>query len=313
MKHQLKAKPQPKTARRQRPFLLLEVIIWALALGLTGAATFSWNTRPGNFIQVNLQPLPTPMQNLQSLLQSHPPAKPTPQPTSAPPLITGYTLQVPILMYHYIGNNPNPADKARYALSVTPDKFGEQMKYIKENGYQTISLDTLYSYLSLKKPLPSKMIILTFDDGYIDFYYNAFPILQQYGFSATEFIITGFVGKSAYLTWDQIRKMESSHLIDFEAHTIDHPFLPTLPAASVEKELKESKQTLEKELGVPVNFLAYPYGATNHFVEQEVHQAGFMGAVGTWYGKTQALSIIYDMPRIRVSNSFDMQTFAGLL
>ncbi len=93
------------------------------------------------------------------------------------PQMSGYQLIVPILMYHYVGNNPNPADLQRDTLSISPNKFNEQMKYLSDNGYAAISLDTLYAGLKKQVTLPNKSIILTFDDGYIDFYYNAYPIL----------------------------------------------------------------------------------------------------------------------------------------
>ncbi|OGE20015.1 hypothetical protein A3A14_00190 [Candidatus Daviesbacteria bacterium RIFCSPLOWO2_01_FULL_43_38] len=229
------------------------------------------------------------------------------------PQHSGNRLRVPILMYHYIGLNPNPSDKARDSLSISPEKFERQMKYLKENGYTTTSLDTLYAALKKTATLPEKVVILTFDDGYIDFYFNAYPILKKYGFSATIFIPTGLVGQPAYLSWSQIKDMHSSGLVVFGAHTVSHPHLPSLSRETALKEITESKNTLSDHLGVPVNFLAYPYGSTNESVITLTKEAGYTGSVGTWPDKIQSEGTIYNMPRLRVSGGISLDNFAGLL
>ena len=187
------------------------------------------------------------------------------------------------------------------------------MKYLKDNGYITTSLDTLYAALKKTTLLPEKVVILTFDDGYIDFYFNAYPILKKYGFSATIFIPTGLIGGPAYLSWTQIRDMHSSGLIVFGAHTTSHSHLPSLSRESALKELTESKNTLSDQLGVPINFLAYPYGSTNNKTINLTKEAGFIGAVGTWPDKIQSEGTIYNMPRLRVSGGISLENFAGLL
>ncbi|MBI4036904.1 polysaccharide deacetylase family protein [Candidatus Daviesbacteria bacterium] len=226
---------------------------------------------------------------------------------------SGYQVRVPILMYHYIGNNPDPKDLQRDVLSVTPDKFEEQMKYLVDNGYQTISLDTLYAALNKITTLPNKPVILTFDDGYVDFFYNAYPILLKYNLRATEFISTGLLGQGAYLNWDQIMQMNSSGLISFEAHSVHHYHLPSLSNEAILFELRESKKELEQHLGIPVNFIAYPYGSADGRIIDLVRQAGYVGALGTWPGKFQSTGTIYDMPRLRIGGGVDMKYFISLL
>jgi len=136
-------------------------------------------------------------------------------PVSDIPYSTGKSVRVPILMYHYIGNNPNPADKARDILSTAPDIFDSQLGYLAKNGFTPITFDTMYAGLEGQVALPPKPIILTFDDGYIDFYVNAFPILRKYGFHAVSFIPTGLINQGYYLSWAQIKEMQSSGLISF--------------------------------------------------------------------------------------------------
>ncbi|MDO8638046.1 MAG: polysaccharide deacetylase family protein [Candidatus Daviesbacteria bacterium] len=245
--------------------------------------------------------------------------KPTATPTQKPeekiytPQISGNQLRVPILFYHYIGNNPNPADLVRNNLSVSPDKFDEQMRYLKENGYNSISLDTLYPSLRGQTTLPSKPVVLTFDDGYIDFYTNAYPILLKYGLHATVFIPTNLMNQGYYLSWNQIREMSGSGLIHFGAHGLNHWHLTSLPSLLAESEIVQSKKILQDILGIPINFIAYPYGSVNENVINITKKAGYMGALGTWANKIQSEGTIYDMPRLRVGGGASLETFIGLL
>lgn len=221
----------------------------------------------------------------------------------------GKSVSVPILYYHYIGLNPNPADKARDALSVAPDKFDEQLAYLTKAGYSTIDLDTLYAGLNGHISLPAKPIILSFDDGYIDFYINAYPILRRYNFRSVAFIPTGLIGTGYYLSWDQIKEMNSSGLVSFEAHSINHPNLVSLSDSDLNLEISQSKKDLSAQIGKPVNFFAYPYGASDERVWQAVKNAGFIGAVGTWVGRIESEGNIVDMPRMKVGGGWSLTDF----
>jgi peptidoglycan/xylan/chitin deacetylase (PgdA/CDA1 family) len=229
------------------------------------------------------------------------------------PAASGNSLKVPILFYHYVGNNPNSKDLQRDTLSISPDKFDAQMKYLRDNGYSSISFDTLYAALRNQASLPNKPVVLTFDDGYIDFYYNAYGILRTYGMSATVFVITGLVGQPAYLTWPQIQEMQGSGLIHFGAHTVHHYNLPSVSPDTAFNEIQESKKVLQDHLGVPINFMAYPNGATNSQIVSLVQKAGYVGAAGTWPNTIQSESYAYNIPRIRISGSISIENFASLL
>jgi peptidoglycan/xylan/chitin deacetylase (PgdA/CDA1 family) len=218
-----------------------------------------------------------------------------------------------MLMYHYIGNNPNPADTLRDNLSVAPDKFDEQMEYLSKNGYNTISMDTMYAGLMGQTGLPSKPVILTFDDGYIDFFVNAFPTLRKYNLHATVFIPTGLMDQGYYLHWNQIKEMDQTGLISFQAHSITHANLPSLSNEEVIHQITESKKVLEAQLGKPVNFMAYPYGTTTPEINNLVKQAGYMGSAGTWFGTTESEGTLFDMPREKIGGNFTLADFAARL
>ena len=219
------------------------------------------------------------------------------------------TIRVPILMYHYISNNPESGDEKRAILSVTPDTFATQIAYLAQNGYTTITLNTLYDIFHEQVTPPAKPIVLTFDDGYVDFYLNAYPILRKYNFCAVSFIIVGSVGQGYYLSWDQIRDMQSSGLISFESHTVTHPDLTKLSYTRLLSELQDSKNMLEAQTGRIVHFISYPYGKINATVMNAARQVGFVGGVATWNGKARCPSM--DMPRVQVNGPWTLQTFAS--
>lgn len=229
------------------------------------------------------------------------------------PAQSGKSARVPILMYHYIANNPNPTDKARDSLSVVPDEFTNQMKFLATNGFNAISFDTLYAFLKGDTNLPPKPVIITFDDGYEDFYLNAYPILRQFGLRSVVFIPTGLVGQGYYMNWDQIREIDSSGLVSFQAHSITHPNLTTISDTDLQNQITQSKKILESQLGKIVNTFAYPYGISDQRVWQMVKTAGFVGAAGTWNGNIESEGTIYDMPRIRIGGKVDLATFASRL
>lgn len=219
-----------------------------------------------------------------------------------------FAINVPILIYHYVANNPNPNDKTRNSLSVPPDKFEAQMDYLSKNGYTPITLDTLYGIYNKQASVPGKPIILTFDDGYQDFYTIVYPILKRFNFHAVSFIATGLIGGSYYMNWSQIKEIQSSGLVTFEAHTINHVNLVSLSYAAALKQMKDSKDVLYSQTGYPVNFIAYPYGITNGNVQAAAQKAGFVGGLGTRFGKASASGM--NMPRIRVSGYWTLPQFA---
>lgn len=228
----------------------------------------------------------------------------TSAPTTPPSPSSNYG--VPILMYHYVGNNPNPADRQRDILSITTDKLDTQFNWLSQNGYTPITLDTLYGIFNSKEKI-NKPIVLTFDDGYVDFYFNAYPTLRKYNFRAVSFIPTGLMGTSYYMSWDQIKEIKNSGLVSFQAHTVTHSYLPNLPYSQIQSELADSKKTLEQQLGTHVNFIAYPYGASDASVWRAAAAAGFVGGVGTWYGKTTGPGI--NLPRIRIAGTISLGEF----
>jgi len=213
--------------------------------------------------------------------------------------VLGASATVPVLMYHYI-RYADPNDKVGVGLSVTPWEFSRQMDYLESHGYHTISLDELGANLLNDYILPSKPIVITFDDGYRDAYTEAYPILKAHGLKAVEFVITGFVGGASFLTWGEIKQMSDSGVFTFEAHTVDHYALTYLSDARALKEMTDSKNDLKNHLGYPINWIAYPYGNVDARIAKIATKAGFVGGFGTNFGSYLSRSAMFTLPRIRV-------------
>lgn len=215
--------------------------------------------------------------------------------------VLGATTNVPVVMYHYVRINPNSNDKIGYGLSVTPDNFKAQMDYLQSKGYHTVTLDQVGAALFNHGFLPSKPIVLTFDDGYADYYTVAYPILKSHGFNGVNFIITGLVGVPGYLTWDQINEMKKNGISTFGAHTVNHIPLAYATNDKIIQELTDSKKTLQSHLGYPINWCAYPFGSVNATVAQIAKQVGYTGCFGTNYGTYQSSDATFTLPRVRVN------------
>ena len=224
----------------------------------------------------------------------------TPTPSILPPLFPGEQgVHVPVLLYHYISENPYKEDKVRSGLSTPPRVLDDQLKTLKSQGYSAITLDELGAFFDKKQLLPSKPLILTFDDGYVDFYTYAFPILTKYAMKGIAFLPTGLIGGGAYMTWKQVEEVGRSPFVAIGAHSVHHYALNKLNEESLTFEVTESKRVLEGHLGYPINWMAYPYGTFDERVARAVQAAGYIGSATTLPGAMQYRSRFLYLPRYR--------------
>lgn len=210
---------------------------------------------------------------------------------------------VPVLMYHSISyQKDNP-------VRIPIKKFEEQLKYLKDNGYYTITLTDLYDYFMTDTPIPEKSVVLTFDDGYVDNYTAMLPALRKYNFKATIFVITSAIDKNAnYLTSKQLIEMEK-YGVDIESHTVNHENLKDMPKDKQLETLVNSKKDLEKILNKQVNYFAYPYGGYSKTSIEAVREAGYKMAIttdGRWSSKSDG---ILSLHRVYISSFHDMAEF----
>ena len=172
---------------------------------------------------------------------------------------------IPVLNYHQIN------DTEKNALTVNTEQFEAQMKYLADHGYTTITPADMLDAWEGGAELPEKPVIITFDDGYLDNYNHAFPVLEKYHLKATIFLISDYVGTYPnYLTWSDIQDMDESGLIDFESHTLSHEELTKAPSLDEAKhQLTGSKEAIEWNMGSGkhVRFIADPCGEYNDDIE----------------------------------------------
>ena len=205
-----------------------------------------------------------------------------------------------ILTYHSISNEIEPDE------TVTPEKFERQLQYIEEN-YKVIPLEEAIEYLQTDFEKVSGSIVITFDDGYSDNYYNAYPLLKKHNFPATIFLISDFIKNnvSKYLSPSQIHEMKNNN-ISFGAHTISHRILTSLTNEEVVREIRGSKDMLESRLEQRINFFAYPVGTRVDFndeIVEVVKACKYSFACSNMYGMNGKNADIFALKRIGIETS----------
>jgi len=228
-----------------------------------------------------------------------------------------WKLKLPILYYHKITNPP--AEVPRVDIYMEPSGFARQMAFLKLLGIRGINLTEFMNYFeSGKKPL-SRCVVITFDDGYRDNLTNALPILKKCGFSATIFVMAGFIGqpmKADYahpqgeliLSKEEICRLVKEG-IDIQSHGMTHKPLTTLSESEVMEELIESKRILEGVTERQVSLFSYPFGYFNPRLEELVRQAGYRAAVSTFRGKVHYPEERFCLKRIPVHHGRNLLRF----
>lgn len=259
--------------------------------------------------------VPTPVSTVTSSVMSMPTrirmllpsptsvALPTPDGTTRP-------VVVPILMYHHVAAAGPDADAIRRDLSVSPANFEAQLRYLIARGYQPTTLKALMMHLQVGEPLPSKPVILTFDDGFKDQYTNAYPVLKRYGFVGSFFIITRFAdeGREEHMSWTEIESLHANGM-EIGSHSYTHPSLRGKSFDYIVWQVLGSKEAIEARTHEPVRFLSYPSGQYDQGVVDVLRSAGYWGAVTVEAGSLQSSQRPFEFKRIRVRGAYDLKDF----
>ena len=183
--------------------------------------------------------------------------------------------EIPVLMYHHVGDPSDPS-----TANVSTQMFEKQMEFLKVHRYHVVSLEDLLDLVKQGKPIPGNTVSITFDDGNLDNFRNAFPILRKMHFNATIFMITDNINQEGWLSEEDLKILDGSG-IAIGSHTASHAYLPDLSSEEVVRELRESRNRLEKILGHPVFVFSYPAGGFTEAIKNLVLQEGYRGAVTT--------------------------------
>ena len=219
------------------------------------------------------------------------------------------TVEVSILVYHHIRHSLPASSRVERRLTVTGAMFDQQMRYLKDEGYHVITLDTLVDCLRDGSELPAKPVIISFDDGWEDQFEYALPALEKYHFSATFFVVTNFVGARGFLSLPQLQEIRAQGM-EIGSHSRSHPHLDKINNPIVLwDQIYTSKQILETQLGAAVDQFAYPYGSYNATTASIVRSAGYKAARACCVGRVQ--TDVYALRAVMAPN--DLANFVKYL
>ncbi len=228
-------------------------------------------------------------------------------------------------MYHSISDEPEDGVEPYYRLATNPRRFAEHMRWLNDSGYQGVSLETALAVSANDESNNRPLVAITFDDGLRNFYTEAWPVIQQYGFTATMHLPTAFIGSQRRsflgrecLTWDEVRELRT-HGIQFGSHTVNHPKLNELSWDNIGDELRLSKMRIEQELGGGISGFAYPYAFpqedrrfTSRFVEL-LQGLGYQSCATTVIGRARPGDDAFCLKRLPVNSCDDEALFFAKL
>jgi peptidoglycan/xylan/chitin deacetylase (PgdA/CDA1 family) len=215
---------------------------------------------------------------------------------------------VRVLCYHDI-KGAYPDD----FYTVAVEEFQKQMDFIAREEYSVISLEDFVEIQQINKKY-SKAVILTFDDGFKSFYRLAYPILREYRYPATLFLVTNFIHKGEeFLNWNEVDELHKEGLVNFGAHTSSHFMLTKISKDIALREIIESKKEIESRIGTKVQSFSYPYGAYNNFLKDLVKSLEFKIAVTDRFGSNSLAIDPFALRRITIFNSDSLLTFGKKL
>ena len=230
-------------------------------------------------------------------------------------------LRIPILMYHSISEDIENGVHPYYQINTSPVLFAEHMKYLHNHNYSVINLTDMTKLFETRNKVISKYVVLTFDDGYHDFYNQAFPILNKYNFTATVYLPTGSIENQSlklkgkdHLNWNEIRELLKRGIV-FGSHSVTHPQLSLLRKEDTEYEIRKSKEAIEEKTGERVDSFSYPFKFPEELkyftqlLSDVLKKYGYRYGVSTRIGRTYKNDDIYFRKRIPINSQDDLSLF----
>lgn len=226
---------------------------------------------------------------------------------------TGYQT-VTILCYHRFG-------PTRSAMTVTPAAFEAQMDFLARNGYRVVSMAQLADFIAGSEPLPKKTVAITIDDGYRATYQIAFPILRKFGFPATVYLYSDFVGAADAMTWPQMQELARSGLVEIQPHSKSHANLTVrLPGETearyverIRREIEAPAALIQDKLTLASVSFAYPYGDVNDLVAGVLQRQGIRLGATVTAGGNGFFAPPYMLRRTMIYGTEDLESFKSKL
>ena len=240
--------------------------------------------------------------------------------------LTGWTSRhcVPVLAYHSISENLFGKLHPYHQINTSASVFALQMRWLRQAGYRTIDLPEMMNALQTGRDL-SRTVVLTFDDGYQDFYTDAFPLLKQCGFKATVFLASDRIRNTPaciegadYLTWREVRELHSEG-VTFGSHSVTHADFRSLGPEQIDYELGYSKEKIEQEIGVPVESFSYPFALPEEdrdftrYLADILENLGYTNGVSSAIGRAKPGDTRFFLPRLPVNSWDDVELLRAKL
>lgn len=235
----------------------------------------------------------------------------------SPYVLADNSTSVPILTYH----NFDPSNPG--SMGITTQKFEEQLKWLKDNGYTVIPLQDLVSYLQGKSSsIPAKSVVITADDGRDSVYKYMLPLVRKYNIPVTLFIYPSSISNAKYaMTWEQLKELQKTGLFDIQGHTYWHPNFKQekkrLSAEEyqslVQKQFVNSKQVIHDKLNTDITLLAWPFGIYDDYLEQQANKAGYIMAFSIDARPASKSEKTMAQPRYLIAPGTSMKTFASIV
>ncbi len=211
--------------------------------------------------------------------------------------------RVPILVYHSVAAHSADETAGQRAYRVSPAAFEAQMQYLRDNAFHVVALSALVADLRGGPAVPARSVVITFDDGWITQYRDAWPILQRFGLTATFFVFPNPIGRDArFMTWEQLQVLVRAGMT-IGSHSRTHPKMTALTPQALRDEVGGSRRALESRLGTAVEFFSYPFGEHPPEVEAAVRDAGYRAARGFPGGPLNAPDDVWALRSVMVTDS----------
>jgi len=214
-------------------------------------------------------------------------------------------IDAPVLLYHHISDEPFYRN---YAVGV--EAFREQMTALKARGYESVPITYLVNAIKTGGPLPERPVVITFDDGTLDVFLNAYPVMQELGFVGTFYLVGNYIDSPDYVSTDEVQQLLAAGW-EIGSHSMSHADLSK--TSNLNEEVYGSKGYLEKKFNVPVNTIAYPFGMVNAQVFEKTIEYGYAGASGLGLSWEHSYSSVYYLNRIEIKYGQSIEQFNELL
>jgi peptidoglycan/xylan/chitin deacetylase (PgdA/CDA1 family) len=260
---------------------------------------FAYGTKTPQITELSEQPVPLPpgLED-QVLWQGGAPM----QPAAESPVVTD---RLPILTYHRVAPS---GSQALAPYRVTPEMFEAHLRYLRDGGYYSVSLEDWQAAMQEHTPLPGRAVLITFDDGYKDIQEYAYPLLSQYGFTAMVFLVADEVGGSnrwdhrfgeqlPLLGWDEIHQLSAAGFA-FGSHSASHRDLRDVSPIEVVRQALRSRRILEAGLKLPVRAFAYPHGGENRLIRHILGACGYIFGLTTQPSRCSLWDPLLALPRL---------------